>query len=118
MFVHLTRSICLSYFLFISQSFCLKLKNQLATSTSVKQEPLEMNVNYVTPTRDLDEEIKFTEEHLNYMKKIKDIENKFREDTDIIKMLANLQNIQINKLYEIINVNAATVDEFSNSIKK
>jgi hypothetical protein len=67
--------------------------------------PILLNVSYVTPMRDLEEERKFTMEQLNYMKKVKRLEQKFSDDIELLKMIMNVQNTQIERLNEIVMVN-------------
>lgn len=86
-------------------SECAKIKNGASLTDDKKSEPLLLNVTYSTPTRDLEEEKKFTMEHVNYMKKVKRLEQKFNDDIELLKMIANVQNIQINKLNEVVMVN-------------
>ncbi len=51
---------------------------------SVVEKPITLNVTYETPMRDLDEERRVTMEHLNYMKKVKILEQKFADDIDML----------------------------------
>jgi hypothetical protein len=84
---------------------CSNLKTESNMHLGAREEPMLLNVTYETPMRDLDEERRFTMEHLNYYKKIKELETKFNQDIELVKMLVNLQNLQIDKLHEILNVN-------------
>jgi hypothetical protein len=92
--------------LFISKfSGCANIRNGVTLTDDKKSEPLLLNVTYSTPVRDLEEEKKYTMEHVNYMKKVKRLEKKFTDDIDLLKMIVNVQNIQIDKLNEVIMVN-------------
>lgn len=88
----------------------VKIKN----SNDKDDKPMLLNVTYETPMRDLDEERKYTMEHLSYTKKVKRLEQKFSEDIELLKMIMNVQNSQIEKLNEIIMVN----NEIANEIYK
>jgi hypothetical protein len=66
---------------------------------------LNLNVTYELPSRDLDEQRKFTMEHLNYIKKVKRLQQKFNDDLEMLKMILNVQNIQIQKLNEVVILN-------------
>jgi 5'-deoxynucleotidase YfbR-like HD superfamily hydrolase len=70
-----------------------------------------MNVTYEYPYRDLVEEEKYIEEHLRYIERVKQMENKFTNDMDLLRMMYNIQNAQIQKLNEIIGVNAALIKQ-------
>jgi 5'-deoxynucleotidase YfbR-like HD superfamily hydrolase len=70
-----------------------------------------MNVTYEYPYRDIVEEEKYIEEHLRYVERVKQMENKFTKDMDLLRMMYNVQNAQIQKLSEIIFVNAALIKQ-------
>jgi hypothetical protein len=83
-------------------SECANIRNKLRIGEG---EPMQLNVTYYTPTRDLEEEKKYALEHVNYMKKVKRMEQKFQDDIELLKMVMNVQNIQISKLNEVVMVN-------------
>jgi hypothetical protein len=93
-----------------------------ATKIKVKDgpidQPITLNVTYESPMRDLNEERKYTMEHLNYARKVKRLSQKFADDMDVLKMIMNVQNIQIDKLNEIIMVNNEIAKEYLHSGKK
>ncbi len=76
-----------------------------------EKKPILMNVTYEYPYRDLEEEQKYLEEHLKYIQRVKEIEKKFNQDMDLMRMMVNVQNSQIQKLSEIIGVNAALIKQ-------
>lgn len=76
-----------------------------------KDEPMSIEVTYVTPLRDLEEQTKYMEEHLNYVRNFKRTEDKLKDDIQTIKMMLNEQNTQIEKLNSIVHSNFATARE-------
>jgi hypothetical protein len=85
----------------LSFIYCLKQENK----------PILMNVTYESPWKDLQEERKFLDEHFKYMNKTKELEKKFTDDMNLLKMMFNIQNNQIYKLREIIEVNKAILSQ-------
>jgi hypothetical protein len=81
-------------------------------------QPITLNVTYESPMRDLNEERKYTIEHLNYARKVRRLAQKFSEDMDLLKMIINVQNIQIDKLNEIIMVNNEIAKEYLSTGRK
>ena len=79
---------------------CVNLKE------SPLDKPITLNVTYETPMRDLEEERKYTSEYLNYASKAKRLQHKIYQDVELLKMVMNVQNIQIEKLNEIIKSNS------------
>ena len=98
-------------FMILLIMFCSSIRSVKMKSSD---KPMLLNVTYETPMRDLDEERKYTMEHLNYMKKVKRLEQKFSEDIELLKMIMNIQNSQIERLNEIVMVN----NEIANEINK
>lgn len=82
------------------------------------KQPVTLNVTYETPMRDLDEERKYTMEEINYGRKVRRLEQKFSEDIELLKMVINVQNIQFDKLNEIVMVNHEIAKELLGSNKK
>ena len=79
---------------------------------NLKQDkPILMNATYEYPYRDIVEEDKYIEEHLRYIERVKQMEYKFTKDMDLLRMMYNVQNAQIQKLSEIIGVNAALIKQ-------
>ena len=96
-------------------SECANIRNKLRIGEG---EPMRINVTYYSPTRDLEEEKKYALEHVNYMKKVKRMEQKFQEDIELLKMVMNVQNIQIVKLNEIVMVNDEIAKELLSEKQK
>ncbi len=88
--------------IFISQSLAVRLR---------QDKPILMNVTYEYPYEDLVEEQKYVEEHYRYIHRVKQLENKFTKDMDLLRMMFNVQNAQIQKLSEIIGVNVALIKQ-------
>jgi hypothetical protein len=86
-------------------SLCLSLKQKK------KDEPMSLTVTYVTPLRDYEEQKKYMEEHLNYSRNFKILEEKFNDDLETLKMMFNQQNNQIEKLNSIVHTNFASARE-------
>ncbi len=68
-------------------------------------DPLEMTINYQSHYRDLKEKQKYAQENISFIKKTKQIENKILTEIQKLKMMMNIQNIQIEKLNEIYQSN-------------
>ena len=87
----------------------------------IKEGPIDqaitLNVTYESPMREIDEERKYTMEELNYGRKVRRLEQKFSEDIELLKMVINVQNIQIDKLNEIIMVNHEIAKELLGTYK-
>ncbi len=97
----------------------LKIKDKLQlTGSGSEPDPMLLNITYVTPMRDLDEERKYTGEHLHYMTKVKRLESKIMEDIDMMKEIMNTQNEQIDRLNEVLMVNYFTAKELEACHKK
>ena len=84
-----------------------KLNENGIVSMTQAPKPILVNVTYETPLRDLDEERKYQLEHLNYLRKVKGLEEKYSNDIDALKMMMNIQNLEIEKLNEVIMANSA-----------
>ena len=78
-------------------------------SANIRKEepPMEITVNYVTPLRDLTEQTKYMEEHLNYVRNFKQMDWKLKDDIETLKMMLNQQTTQIEKMNSIVNTNYA-----------
>ena len=72
---------------------------------SNSNDPPEMTINYQSHYRDLKEKQKYAEENISFIKKTKQIENKVLTEIQKLKMMMNIQNIQIEKLNEIFQSN-------------
>lgn len=70
-----------------------------------------MNVTYEYPYQDIIEQRKYVDEHYRYINRVKQMEDKFTKDMDLLRMMFNVQNAQIQKLSEIIGVNAALIKQ-------
>ena len=92
-------------------TICIKLKQKK------KDEPMSLSVTYVTPLRDYEEQKKYMEEHLNYSRNFKILEEKFNDDLETLKMMFNQQTNQIEKLNSIVNKNYASARELKCSSK-
>lgn len=88
-------------------SFVVVFSMRLKTQGDAPDKPILLNVTYESSWRDLDEQRKYSQEYVNYVKKVKEVEDKFNKDIDLFKRLMNIQNLQIQKLNEIIEVNSA-----------
>jgi len=76
---------------------------------AVKSKSFIMNVTYQNPLEDLNERKKYAQEEIAYKRRVREIEQKIEADSDLIKMILNINNIQIQKLSEVVNVNLATL---------
>ena len=88
----------------------LKLRSRIKTeATPVNDEklPLSLNITYENPYHDLDEQKKYAQEHLAFIRKTKEIDDKVSRDYDNLKSIINVQNIQIEKINEIFYTNLA-----------
>jgi len=74
-----------------------------------KNKPFIMNVTYQNPLDDLNERKKYAQEEIAYKRRVREIEQKIEADSDLLKMILNINNIQIQKLSEVVNVNLATL---------
>ena len=88
--------------IFMKSGVCLLYKND-------NKKPFTMNVTYQNPTEDYTERKKYVEEEIALKRRIGELEQKINADSDLLKMILNINNIQIQKLSEIINVNQATL---------
>lgn len=102
-------------FLHLQLQVSLCVTSNLRSGSHLGEEPMLLNVTYTTPFRELEEQKKVTMEHLNYIKKVKRLEQKFAEDIELLKMIMNVQNSQIEKLNEIIMVNHIVTNELLNT---
>ena len=78
-------------------------------SNENKKPPLSLNITYTHPMHDIDEQRKYAEEHISFIRKTKEIETKINSDYENLKMLLNVQNIQIEKINEIFHTNLAVL---------
>jgi len=81
----------------------------LSLSGSMLRKEFTMNVTYQNPLEDYDERKKYADEEINFKRRINEVEQKIEADSELLKMILNINNIQIQKLSEIINVNLATL---------
>jgi hypothetical protein len=82
-------------------------------SVRLMEKPLFLNVTYESPWKDLEEDRKFMDEHFKFINKTKEIGKKFTDDMNLLKMMFNIQNNQIYKLREIIEVNKAIINQLA-----
>jgi hypothetical protein len=87
------------------------LKVIISVRIKQQEKPVTMNVTYEYPWKDLEEQKKFNEEHFKYIDKTKEIEKKITDDMDLLRMMFNIQNTQIYKLREVIEVNKAILKQ-------
>jgi hypothetical protein len=92
--------------------FLIFLVCYLAFSVRVKDDkPINLDVTYEHPWKDLNERKKFYDEFFKYTKKTKEVEKKLTGDMELLKMLFNIQNNQILQLRQIIEVNKAILNQ-------
>lgn len=73
--------------------------------SSSKDDQLEMTINYQSHYRDLKEKEKYAKENISFIKNTNKIESKILTEIQKLKMMMNIQNIQIEKLNEIFQSN-------------
>lgn len=88
----------------INISFSVKLNSRKDVPT-----PLVMNVTYQNPLNDYDERKHYLDEERYLKKRIDEIEEKIEADSELLKMIFNVNNVQIQKLSEVVNVNLASL---------
>ena len=90
-------------------SISLNLKLNEESLLKDKPVPFTMNVTYQNPIEDYTERKKFADEEINFKRRINELEQKLVADSDLLKMILNINNVQIQKLSEVVNVNLATL---------
>ena len=60
--------------------------------------PMVLNVTYEFPFNDITERRLHAKETFNYKNRIKELETKIEKDSQLLKMILNVQNIQIQKM--------------------
>lgn len=70
-------------------------------------DPMVLNVTYEFPIHDLTERRLHAKELFNYKNRAKELEIKIEKDSQLLKMILNVQNIQIQKMTEIYYLNQA-----------
>jgi hypothetical protein len=93
-----------------------KSRTQLKTTSSEsladgedKSKPLSLNITYEHPYHDIEEQRKYADQHILFVRRTKEVENKLTTEIENLKMLMNVQNIQIQKINEIFYTNLAVL---------
>lgn len=94
--------------------FCyFNLSECLRISTKEHPNPMVLNVTYEFPMHDLTESRLHAKELFNYKNRAKELETKIEKDSQLLKMIMNVQNIQIQKMTEIYYLNQALLFHYA-----
>lgn len=103
----------------IQDTLNFKIKSKSRTNTLIttktnllgddKSKPLSLNITYEHPYHDIDEQRKYADQHILFVRRTKEVENKLVTEIENLKMLMNVQNIQIQKINEIYYTNLAVL---------
>lgn len=92
--------------------FCLRSMSENKGDNGASPDgPISLNVTYETSSRDLEEQRKYGKEFLSYNKAVNQLENKFNQDLKLLKMLLNIQNMELEKLNQVVYANSAVIHE-------
>jgi hypothetical protein len=83
----------------------------LSLQQKKKDEPITLNVTLEYPMNSFEEEKRYNEEFLRLKRDVRNAEEKIHSDMELFKMLVNIQNVQIQKVNEILNVNSAILKQ-------
>lgn len=93
-----------------TKSMCISTKHKSEILLNkLNNNPLNLNVTFKNSGRELNEMRKYQEEHVEWVKRVKFVENKIKTEFINLKMMSNVQNIQIQKLNEIFYGNLASL---------
>ena len=104
------------YLLLIIKLLAAKIKTRIHNQMLKEEEekgptdrPLAVNITYENPMHDINEQRKYAADHLAFIKRTKQVESKLYSDIENLKMVMNVQNIQIEKINEIFYTNLAVL---------
>lgn len=86
-----------------------KIKKEEENPNTKVQNPLSLNITYEHPYHDIDEQRKYADEHIAFIRRTRDVENKLNREIENLKMILNVQNIQLQKINEIFYTNLAVL---------
>lgn len=93
--------------LLIINIYLFKISSSANIRAHQHPNPMTLNVTYEFPFNDITEKRLHAKETFNFKNRVKELETKIEKDSQLLKMILNVQNIQIQKMTEVYYLNQA-----------